>query len=70
MTPCVTSIIAILTGCLAVPTWFALLNSIIFLIIGVTFRKINPKVFQDLPGIIMPSMGLAMLGLIGIVNLM
>lgn len=70
MTPCVTSVIAILTGCLAVPKWFVLLNSIVFLVIGLTFRKINPKVFQDLPGIIMPSMGLAMLGLIGIVNLM
>lgn len=70
MTPCITSIIAILTECLDVPKGFALLNSIVFLIIGVTFRKINPKLFQDLPGIIMPSMGLAMLGLIGIVNLM
>lgn len=70
MTPCVTSVIAIFTGCLDVPKWFALLNSIVFMIIGITFRKINPKLFQDLPGIIMPSMGLAMLGLIGIVNLM
>ncbi|MBQ8781117.1 MAG: hypothetical protein IJZ72_05540 [Oscillospiraceae bacterium] len=70
MTPCVTSIIAIVTGCLDVPKWFVLLNSIVFLIVGVTFRKIDPKRFQDLPGIIMPSMGLAMLGLIGIVNLM
>lgn len=70
MTPCITSIIAILTDCLDVPKWFVLLNSIVFLIIGITFRKINPKLFQDLPGIIMPSMGLAMLGLIGIVNLM
>ena len=70
MTPCVTSVIAILTGCLDVPKWFVLLNSIVFMIIGITFRKINPKLFQDLQGIIMPRMGLAMLGLIGIVNLM
>ncbi|MBQ8842257.1 MAG: hypothetical protein IJZ65_06475 [Ruminiclostridium sp.] len=70
MTPCVTSVIAILTGCLDVPKWFVLLNSIVFMIVGISLRKINPKLFQDLPGIIMPSMGLSMLGLIGIVNLL
>ncbi len=70
MTPCVTSVIAILTGCLDVPKWFVLLNSIVFMTIGIVLRKINPKLFQDLPGIIMPSMGLSMMGLIGIVNLM
>ena len=40
---------------------------IVFLIIGELFRKINPNKFQDLPGIIMPSLGLAMSGVIGIV---
>lgn len=59
--------IAVLNGSLGVPKWMALLNSIIFLIIGVLFRKINPNKFQDLPGIIMPSLGLAMTGIIGIV---
>ena len=39
-------------------------------IIGITLRKLNRRVFCDLPGIIMPSMGLAMLGLIGIVNML
>lgn len=62
-------IVAILIGALDVPKWMAALNSIVFLIIGVTLRKINPKAFQDLPGIIMPSLGLAMVGLIGIVAL-
>ncbi len=69
MVPSVTSVIAILTGCLDVSKWFALLNSIVFMIIGITLRKLKPNIFCDLPGIIMPSMGLAMLGLIGIVNL-
>ncbi len=59
--------IAVLNGSLGVPKWMALLNSIVFLIIGVLFRKINPNKFQDLPGIIMPSLGLAMTGVIGIV---
>lgn len=37
------------------------------MIVGISLRKINPKCFCDLPGIIMPSFGLAMQGLIGIV---
>ena len=59
--------IAVLSGALSVPKWMALLNSIVFLLIGMLFRKINPDKFQDLPGIIMPSLGLAMIGVIGIV---
>ena len=35
-------VIAILIGALNVPKWMAALNSIVFLIIGVTLRKINP----------------------------
>ena len=59
--------VAVFNGSLGVPKWMGLLNSIVFLIIGVVFRKINPEKFQDLSGIIMPSLGLAMTGLIGIV---
>ena len=54
-------------GSLGVPKQMALLKAIVFLIIGIVFRKINPNKFQDLPGIIMPSLGLAMIGVIGIV---
>lgn len=61
--------VAVLNGALSVPKWMALLNSIVFLIIGVLFRKINPDKFQDLPGIIMPSLGLAMIGVIGIASI-
>lgn len=57
---------AVIIGALPVPKWMALLNSVVFLLIGWLFRKIDPKKFQDLPGIIMPSLGLAMVGLIGI----
>ena len=56
-----------LNDSLGVPKWMTLLNSIVFLIVVVLFRKINPNKFQDLPGIIMPSLGLAMIGVIGIV---
>lgn len=67
MTTDICIMIAVLNGSLGVPKWMTLLNSIIFLIIGVLFRKINPNKFQDLPGIIMPSLGLAFAGVIGIV---
>lgn len=70
MIPCVCSVIAILGGHLSVPKWFALPNSIVFSIIGMAMRKINPKLFNDLPGIVMSSLGWGMMGLIGIVNLM
>ncbi len=69
MIPGVCGVIAILAGYLSVPKWFVLLNSIVFMVIGMTLRKINPKLFNDLPGIVMPSLGLGMIGLIGIVNL-
>jgi len=59
--------IGILGGALSVPEWMALLNPIPFMIVGIFMRKINPKLFCDLPGIIMPSLGLAMQGLIGII---
>ncbi len=62
--------VAVLSGALGVPRWMALLNSIVFLLIGMLFRKINSDKFQDLPGIIMPSLGLAMIGVIGIVAVM
>ena len=62
--------VAVLSGALGVPRWMALLNSIVFLLIGMLFRKINPDKFQGLPGIIMPSLGLAMIGVIGIVAVM
>lgn len=65
----VCAIIAILCGYLAVPVWFVLLNPFVFLFIGVGLRKLKPDVFYDLPGIVMPSLGMGMFGLIGIVNL-
>lgn len=69
MIPSFCAMAAILAGWLDVPKWFVLLNSVVFLIFGVTLRKLKPDWFYDLPGIIMPSLGLGMLGLIGIVNL-
>lgn len=63
-------IIAILTGALEVPKWCALLNPFVFLLIGVGLRKAKPNVFYDLPGIILPSLGMGMFGLIGMIALL
>lgn len=63
-------IIAILTGALAVPKWFVLLNPFVFLLIGMELRKAKPDVFYDLPGIILPSLGMGMFGLIGMIAIL
>ncbi|MCM1496240.1 MAG: hypothetical protein NC089_10640 [Bacteroides sp.] len=63
-------IVAILRGFLDVPKWFVLLNPLVFLIIGMGLRKLKPDIFYDLPGIVMPSLGFGMFGLIAIVSLM
>lgn len=63
-------IIAIANGSLDVPWFCYLLNPIVFLIIGVSLRFVKYDWFYDLPGICMPSLGLGMFGLIGIINLM
>lgn len=63
-------IIAILTGALTVPKWCVLLNPFVFLLIGVGLRKAKPDVFYDLPGIILPSLGMGMFGLIGMIALL
>lgn len=68
MTVCV--IAGILTGIFDVPKWFVLLNPFVFLLVGVGLRRLKPQWFYDLPGIIMPSLGMGMFGLIGIVHIL
>lgn len=63
-------IAAILTGVLAVPKWCVLLNPFVFLLVGVGLRKLSPDRFYDLPGIIMPSLGMGMFGVIGLIGLL
>lgn len=62
-------VVAILKGFLDVPKWFVLFNPFVFLFVGVGLRKIKPEWFYDLPGIILPSLGMGMYGLITIVNM-
>jgi hypothetical protein len=54
---------AILTGALALPWGFILLTPLCLVIVGILLRLVNRRVFADLPGICMPSIGLGMLGL-------
>ena len=63
MATSITLIFAILKGYLHVPLIFIVVNPLGLMLIGWVFRLINKKVFSDLPGIIMPSMGIAMIGL-------
>ena len=61
-------IYAILAGILALPWWFILLTPLSLVIVGMLLRLINNKVFADLPGICMPSMGIGMIGLMAALN--
>ena len=63
-------IIAIINGSLDVSWFCVLLNPMVFMIIGVSLRFVKYDLFYDLPGICMPSLGLGMFGLIGIINLL
>lgn len=61
-------IIAILKSYLRISVGFIILNPLVLTLIGVSLRKIGPRLFADLPGICMPSLGLGMLGLAAALN--
>ena len=63
-------IISIVNGSLDVPWFCVLLNPIVFMIVGISLRFVKYDWFYDLPGICMPSLGLGMFGLIGIIHLL
>ena len=67
--PAIIVIFSINTGLLYVPKWFVLLNPVTFQIIGWVLRAIKKDWFYEVPSIFMASLGLAMYGIIGIVNL-
>ena len=61
-------VIAVLEEYLKISAAFMVLNPLVLTIIGVSMRKINPRMFSDLPGICMPSLGLGMIGLAAALN--
>jgi hypothetical protein len=60
-------IYAILAGALALPWWFILLTPLCLFAVGMLLRLVSRKIFADLPGICMPSIGIGMLGLMAAV---
>ncbi|MDR0381242.1 MAG: hypothetical protein LBH86_04540 [Oscillospiraceae bacterium] len=61
-------IYAILSGVLAISWLFILLTPLCLVLVGVLLRAVNGRVFADLPGICMPSIGIGMLGLMAAVS--
>ena len=57
---------AVLGGSAGVPAWCALLNPVVFTLVGLAFRKLDGERFRDLPGIVMPSLGCGCLGLVAL----
>ncbi|HCC35550.1 MAG TPA: hypothetical protein DEQ02_07945 [Ruminococcaceae bacterium] len=61
-------IIAVTMGYLPLPVWAIVFTPLCLMVVGVLFRVIKRDWFCDLPGIIMPSLGLGLLGLMAVVN--
>ncbi len=61
-------IIAVIMGYLSLPVWAIAFSPLCLMIVGVLLRVIQRNWFYDLPGIIMPSLGLGLLGLMAAVN--
>jgi hypothetical protein len=61
-------IYAIVAGFLLLPLGFIVLTPFCLVFVGLLLRLINRKVFADLPGICMPSIGIGMLGLMAALN--
>ncbi len=62
------AIYAILSGVLLLLWGFIFLTPLCLVLAGFLLRLMNRKVFADLPGICMPSIGLGMLGLMAALN--
>lgn len=60
---------AIFQGYLSISYFTIFLTPLSLLIIGVLLRRIKYEWFYDLPGIIMPSIGLGMIGFMSILNM-
>jgi hypothetical protein len=60
--------IAKAAGYLSIPSITLILTPLPLLMIGVLLRFIKREWFRDLPGIVMPSMGLGMIGLLAAIN--
>ena len=62
-------IAAICAGVLPLSGWYGLLTPPVLTIFGLTLRAIKPTWFYDLPGIVMPSLGVGAIGLLAVLAL-
>ncbi|OUM61454.1 hypothetical protein PIROE2DRAFT_12555 [Piromyces sp. E2] len=60
---------ALIKNYIHLSNFYILLTPFCLLIFGVILRKIKHDWFYDLPGIIMPSLGTACIGLMGVLNI-
>lgn len=70
LAPTAIVVYAIVTRLLDVPMWFVLLNPVVFQVIGWILRALKREWFCDVPAVCSASLGLAMFGVIGVVNLL
>jgi hypothetical protein len=61
-------IIAVMMGYLSLPIWMIVLTPLCLMVVGLLLRITKRSWFYDLPGIIMPSLGLGLLGLMAVIN--
>ena len=61
---------AIVLGFLSLPAWMVALTPLCLMLVGLLLRFIQKEWFDNLPGIIMPSLGLSMVGLMAAINIM
>lgn len=66
--PTVMLVIGVCTGWLHFSPWWLLITPIPLILVSSVLRKINPKVFCDIPGIFVGSLGMGMYGLLAIIN--
>lgn len=69
LAPTIMVITGICAGWLNLSGWWLLITPFPMIIYGAIFRKINPKLFCDIPSIFLPSLGMGMFGLLAMVNL-
>ena len=60
--------IAVIRGYLSLPVWTIALTPLCLMVVGKLLRIAKRSWFYDLPGIIMPSLGLGLMGLMAAIN--
>ena len=63
-------IAALFMGLLPISPWYGLLTAPVLTILGLTLRKLKPSLFYDLPGIVMPSLGVGAVGLLAVISML